>query len=251
MKEKIIIQVIARKDYRLLKKRNKAVALFSLLAALMVSSGARAECDGYPSVSWWGELTHNSVSTYVDSRHGGEWGAYNNKWKRQLDKLKEVYAKGGSVVTPNGAKLKGISLANYIEQVSKRISVNSCLAMEQANSKEKLTDPAAAPILAKLDEEAEVILRNDPKAGKIIAQKSSCFLCHNATGRSENPLVPNLAGQKPAYLVKQLMAFASSAEGMLPTGDVDYRYHFFMSQKALSLSRANMEDIAVYFSSLE
>ena len=39
-------------------------------------------------------------------------------------------------------------------------------------------------------------------------QKSAaCVACHGATGVSTIPMYPNLAGQKAAYLEKQLKAF--------------------------------------------
>jgi len=34
-----------------------------------------------------------------------------------------------------------------------------------------------------------------------------CVSCHGATGISSNPLYPNLAGQKVAYLLKQMRDF--------------------------------------------
>ena len=36
---------------------------------------------------------------------------------------------------------------------------------------------------------------------------SRCISCHGATGVSSNPLYPNLAGQKAAYLLKQMRDF--------------------------------------------
>ena len=45
----------------------------------------------------------------------------------------------------------------------------------------------------------------DAEAGK--AKAALCAACHGPTGVSGNPLWPNLAGQKEAYLVKQIKAF--------------------------------------------
>ena len=48
-------------------------------------------------------------------------------------------------------------------------------------------------------------LAGDAAAGKV--KSASCAGCHGAEGISNNPLWPNLAGQQPGYLVKQLHAF--------------------------------------------
>jgi hypothetical protein len=45
----------------------------------------------------------------------------------------------------------------------------------------------------------------DAAAGK--AKSATCAGCHGAAGISANPLWPNLAGQKDAYMVKQMKAF--------------------------------------------
>lgn len=45
----------------------------------------------------------------------------------------------------------------------------------------------------------------DPAAGE--AQTALCGGCHGARGVSEDPLVPNLAGQEPNYLVKAIKAY--------------------------------------------
>ena len=39
------------------------------------------------------------------------------------------------------------------------------------------------------------------------AKAATCAGCHGAAGVSANPLWPNLAGQKDAYMVKQMKAF--------------------------------------------
>ena len=48
----------------------------------------------------------------------------------------------------------------------------------------------------------------DPTAGKTKA--ATCAGCHGPAGISGNPLWPNLASQKEAYLVKQMKAFLSA-----------------------------------------
>ena len=78
----------------------------------------------------------------------------------------------------------------------------------------------------------------DIAAGKIKA--ASCAGCHGPDGISANPLWPNLAGQKAAYLVKQLKAFRDGA-----------RQDPMMSAMARPLSDADIENLARYYSSLK
>src|SRR3990172_7403132 len=49
----------------------------------------------------------------------------------------------------------------------------------------------------------------DAVTGKTIS--ASCTACHGTDGNSTNPLWPNLAGQHPDYIVKQLQDFKSGA----------------------------------------
>jgi len=75
-------------------------------------------------------------------------------------------------------------------------------------------------------------------AGK--AKAAMCGACHGATGLSPSPTYPNLAGQKAAYIVKQLADFKSGA-----------RTNMMMAPMAVNLSEQDMADLAAYFSSQE
>ena len=78
----------------------------------------------------------------------------------------------------------------------------------------------------------------DAAAGK--AKSVTCAGCHGAEGVSANPLWPNLAGQKDAYMVKQMKAFRDGA-----------RNDPMMSPMAKPLSDADIDNLAAYFSSLK
>ena len=79
----------------------------------------------------------------------------------------------------------------------------------------------------------------DPSAAKPQAD-SLCAGCHGPKGVSSNPLWPNLAGQKDAYLVKQMKAFRDGT-----------RYDPMMTPMAKPLSDADIDNLAAYFSSLK
>ena len=88
-----------------------------------------------------------------------------------------------------------------------------------------------------------LVTANASQAGDAAAGKSraaSCSGCHGANGISANPLWPNLAGQKRAYLVKQLKAFRDGT-----------RSDRMMTPMAKPLSGADIENLAAYYSSLK
>ena len=76
----------------------------------------------------------------------------------------------------------------------------------------------------------------DAAAGK--AKSATCAGCHGAEGVSSNPLWPNLAGQKEAYLVKQIKAFRDGT-----------RTDPMMSPMAKPLTDDDIANLAAYFSS--
>jgi len=82
------------------------------------------------------------------------------------------------------------------------------------------------------------VMAADAAAGKTKA--AVCAACHGADGHSLSPLWPNLAGQKEAYLVKQIKAFRDGVRKD-PT----------MSPMAAGLTDDDVDNLAAYFSSLK
>jgi cytochrome c553 len=95
----------------------------------------------------------------------------------------------------------------------------------------------AASIAGLMLVSANASLAGDLAAGK--SRAASCSGCHGIKGISANPLWPNLAGQKDAYLAKQLKAFRDGA-----------RSDPMMTPMAKPLSDADIENLAAYYSSL-
>ncbi|GAA4034358.1 c-type cytochrome [Actimicrobium antarcticum] len=75
----------------------------------------------------------------------------------------------------------------------------------------------------------------DLAAGKEKAQ--ACFACHGVNGNSTVPMFPVLAGQNARYIYLQLRDYKEGA-----------RTNPVMSPMAANLSKADMQDIAAYFS---
>lgn len=80
--------------------------------------------------------------------------------------------------------------------------------------------------------------KGDAAAGR--SKAGECAACHGFTGASTNPGWPNLAGQKSAYLARQLQAFRVGA-----------RRSPVMTPIARQLSAKDADDLAAYFSGLK
>lgn len=74
------------------------------------------------------------------------------------------------------------------------------------------------------------------EAGK--AKSATCAACHGPTGVSGNPLWPNLAGQKEAYLAKQIKAYKDGV-----------RQDATMAPMVAALTDEDIADLAAYFAS--
>ncbi len=76
-------------------------------------------------------------------------------------------------------------------------------------------------------------------AADVSGLSSRCVSCHGATGIGSNPLYPNLAGQKSAYLLKQMRDFQK--------GD---RKDPVMNAMVQGLSEQDMNALAEYYSKM-
>jgi cytochrome c553 len=77
----------------------------------------------------------------------------------------------------------------------------------------------------------------DPSVGKQKAQQ--CAVCHGIDGVATVPDAPNIAGESPIYLTKQLEAFRSGE-----------RRHEQMSIIAEHLSDEDIADLAAWYASI-
>jgi cytochrome c553 len=91
---------------------------------------------------------------------------------------------------------------------------------------------------AALATSAQIATAADGAAGK--AKSATCAGCHGANGISAVPTYPNLAGQKEAYLAKQMTAFKAGTRTD-PT----------MNAMSKPLSDADIANLAAYYASLK
>ncbi len=97
---------------------------------------------------------------------------------------------------------------------------------------------AFAVILSGLSASISFSLAGDIVAGKKAAR--NCAGCHGMDGISRNPLWPNLAGQKKAYIARQLKDYRTGV-----------RKSAQMTYWAKALSAKDIENVAAYYESLQ
>jgi len=78
----------------------------------------------------------------------------------------------------------------------------------------------------------------DAAAGK--TKSASCQGCHGLNGKSNNPKIPNLAGQKKDYLITAINAYKN-----------DKRKDPMMGMAAKPLTDADIADLAAFYSSVK
>ncbi len=115
-----------------------------------------------------------------------------------------------------------------------------CIQIRIANCLAAITLLAATS--ADAGESADVIKQRigsgDPVAGK--SKSTLCQSCHGEDGLSVEDLIPYLAGQYSAYIIKELRNFQTGA-----------RKHPIMNTMAKTVNDADLADIAAYFASLD
>ena len=105
-------------------------AIACLAAAFLISGAAKAECPSFPTVSWWGDLSHDKAVSLVAKRHEGDWSPYVKKWRRHLASVEKTQAMGFALVVKKDLRLSGAALEDYALKAKERLSVITCLAEE-------------------------------------------------------------------------------------------------------------------------
>ena len=206
--------------------------LFLIVSIVLTSTVVRAsgDCPSLPQVSWWSNLSHASITKYVDHKLGGGWNAYVDKWEIQLDMLRKVYARNSEVVIRSkNLRFKGEALAKYIDDVRGRLAVTRCLA-KLAAAKAQTADQAK---------------------GRALSVSAGCAECHGKKGIGTLPMTPNLAGQKARYLSLQLRRLRIG-KGRPLSGDIPnaMRFHKDLEAVIAQLKNQDIEILADYFASL-
>ena len=118
----------------LLKIKNKlfAALLLGALAALSFPTpSTAADCQAFPKLTFWGDLSHDSVQNYVETKFDGDWDTYIERLQYIKKGLQEINSQGkGALIKMKGRKvvLKGEKLLNYLRLSNTRINIVRCLA---------------------------------------------------------------------------------------------------------------------------
>ena len=110
-----------------------AIAAIGLLALARFCAGAAPAllCGPLPKVAWWGTNNHASMTDSVARKHGCNWAGYIAKWEKYRSNMEDVLSRGGAVavaVKKEGLRLEGPRLAEYAQNIGRRVSVIRCLA---------------------------------------------------------------------------------------------------------------------------
>jgi hypothetical protein len=97
-----------------------AAAYLAAMAPALLFSGpasAASDCAKFPKVDIWGDMSHQSVTRYVERKLDGDWDAYAERLGNIATRLENLHSKGkGAIVKMKGqrARFKGESLAQYL-----------------------------------------------------------------------------------------------------------------------------------------
>ena len=116
------------------------------------------------------------------------------------------------------------------------IATASLSALANEEAKKAPAAPAAGPTTP------SAAPKVDTAKGQQIAS-TICVGCHGADGNSPTPANPNLAGQIPEYLAKQLMEF-KSVDGKPPV-----RANPIMAGMAMTVPPEDVKSVAAWFAS--
>lgn len=116
--------------------RSTVFALGTAAVATFAAADARAaQCEPFPNVSLWGELTHDSVTRYVETAYNGDWTPFVQKLERYQSKVRQAHAQGRTVKVSQHGKtvaLNGHKLNVFVHASEWRLDVVKCLARENA-----------------------------------------------------------------------------------------------------------------------
>ncbi len=117
----------------LIKIRFFTIFALGVAFALFQTSPASAECQAFPKLEFWGDMSHASVQDYVETKFEGDWDLYLEKLERIKKGLERIQKRGkGAVIKLKGRRvtLRGGKLGNYIQLSGERMDVVRCLADE-------------------------------------------------------------------------------------------------------------------------
>ncbi|MCZ6674582.1 MAG: hypothetical protein O7C75_16765, partial [Verrucomicrobia bacterium] len=127
------------------------VILWVVTGFFITSSFVEAAQDGcrpFPKVALWGDMSHESVRSYVDRKLQGDWDSYISKLEKLKASLQDIHGRGKAVkisLKDREVILKGKKLRDYIRLSQTRLAIAICLA-DEAEGAEISTFATAAGV---------------------------------------------------------------------------------------------------------
>lgn len=115
----------------LLKRIMLSTAAAGVALALAFPAAAQQQkaCPAFPYVAWWGDMTHESVTTAVTTQYNGDWRPITDMLSRELAKMIQLRNKGEPYKVPNSTRqLGGDQLTVYIDKTRLAVDILNCLA---------------------------------------------------------------------------------------------------------------------------
>ncbi|NQV47974.1 MAG: hypothetical protein HQ504_09345 [Rhodospirillaceae bacterium] len=120
------------RDILIINFRSWLTALVLLIIAALPAAAETGNCENFPQSAHWNKLTHESITSYVQRKHDGDWVPYIAKWEKQLQSMKDIHKRGGSAIFKSkGVSLSGEELLGYIAELEKRVAITRCLSEQQ------------------------------------------------------------------------------------------------------------------------
>ena len=107
-------------------------------------------CGLFPHVSWWGDMTHESVRNVVRDRYVGDWRPVIDGLTQQMSTLQMLKEQGRPYAVPNTTRqLGGDQLTVYLDQVRLTLSILYCLRDNDMAGRAAPAKPVTAAPAAK------------------------------------------------------------------------------------------------------
>lgn len=110
---------------------------------------------------------------------------------------------------------------------------------------------ALAQVISKLSCDGDVPKDTGLKPLVMPKVGTRCVACHGVGGVTSQPGIPNLAGQRRAYLRRELLLIRETAWGATPRENESWRSHPIMESEAARISISDVDALARYYASLD
>jgi hypothetical protein len=112
-----------------------AIAVLGVAAALpfAAADADASQCEPFPNVSLWSDLTHDSVSRYVANELDGDWNGFIATLERYQEKVRAAQQSGRTIKVSHKGRpvtLGGHKLDVFVHASDWRLDVVKCLARE-------------------------------------------------------------------------------------------------------------------------